>query len=104
MPAVAAIVLLVAVLAAVVWRVAFGERHDATFVVEVRGPGSEGVKFKGAVPGQDTAALAGFVATLELPVGAKFWGVQDRGRIALRFAGVPEGSAQRLRNMIYSRY
>jgi hypothetical protein len=56
------------------------------------------------VPGHDSIALADFVATLELPVGAKFWGVRDRGRMALRFSGVPEGPQQRLRNVIYARY
>jgi hypothetical protein len=102
-PPVAAIVLLVLVLAAVVWRIAFGSRHDASFVVEIRGPGSDGVEIKGAIPGHDAGSFADFVAKLELPVGAKFWGVQERGRTELRFSGVPEGPAQRLRNMIYTR-
>jgi hypothetical protein len=104
MQAVLAVVVLVAVLVAVVWRIVLGDRHDAAFVVEVVGPGTEGVKIEGAVPGHDAGSLADFVATLDLPVGAKFWGVQDRGRMALRFRGVPEGPQQRLRNVIYARY
>lgn len=96
--------LVVLVAGAIAWRLFAGERHDSPFTVEVRGPGVAGVHLRGAVPGIDAATFTEFVASLELTVGARVWATKDRGRLSLRFAGVPEGPAQRLRNFVYSRY
>ena len=90
------------VVAAVGWRLARGELHDAVFVVEVRDD-DERVHVRGGVPGKDTAAVAAFVRSLELPVGARVWGTRDGGRLRLGFSSrVPESLHQRMRNYFYN--
>ena len=90
------------VLAAVSYKLLRGGLGDAKFVVRVRGPGPQGVQVDGDVPGHATSEVAAFVADLELPAGAKIWGVPDGARIVLRFsADVPEHLHQRLRNYFY---
>lgn len=99
-----AVALLGVVGVAILWRMFAGERYDAAFTITVSGPGVEGVALKGAVPGHDAADVAEFIASLALDAGAKIWGVPDRGRVTLRFSGVGEGPAQRIRNFVYARY
>jgi hypothetical protein len=101
MPPSALLVLGVLVLAAVVWKVAMRGRDEAKFSIEVSGPGIDGVKMRGAVPGRSSGEICDFVARLELPAGAKLWGVPDRGRLRLEFSGVPEHLQQRMRNFFY---
>jgi hypothetical protein len=92
-----------AVLAAILWKVAMRGRDEATFMIEVSGPGIDGVKMKGAVPGRSSSEILDFVARLELAAGVKIWGVPDRGRVRLEFAGdVPDNLAQRMRNFFYN--
>lgn len=92
-----------AVLAAILWKVAMRGRDEAKFMIEVSGPGIDGVKMKGAVPGRSASEILDFVARLELAPGVKIWGVPDRGRIRLEFAGeVPDNLAQRMRNFFYN--
>jgi hypothetical protein len=99
-PWILALVLLV--VAAVGYKILRGGLGDAKFVVRVRAAGVEGVQIEGQVPGHGTQEVAAFVAGLELPPGAKIWGVPDRDRIVLRFsAEVPEHLHQRLRNFFY---
>ena len=98
-----AIGLLAAALAFAVFKVLRGGLDGAKFVVRVRGEGVEGIEVKGAVPGKSSAEVADFVAGLELPAGARIWGVPDRDRIMLRFsAQVPENLQQRIRNYFYN--
>ena len=101
-PTVAAIVVLAAS-AIIVWKFAMRGRGDAKFTIDVSGPGIDGVKMKGAVPGRSASEVCDFVARLELPAGAKIWGVPDRGRLRLEFAGdIPDNVKQRLRNFFYN--
>jgi hypothetical protein len=92
-----------AVVGAIVWKVAGRGRGDAKFTIEVTGPGVDGVRMKGAVPGRSASEIVDFVARLELPTGSRVWGVPDRGRLRLEFAGsVPDNLQQRLRNFFYN--
>lgn len=101
-PMVAALVVLAAA-AVIVWKFALRGRGDAKFIIDVSGPGIDGVKMKGAVPGRSAPEICDFVARLELPAGAKIWGVPDRDRLRLEFAGdVPDNLKQRLRNFFYN--
>lgn len=103
MPSEIAIGLLLLVVAAVGYKLLRGGLGDATFVVEVKGPGIEGVQIRGSVPGHAESDVAEFVAGLELPAGARIWAVPDRDRIRLRFSGgVPDNLQQRLRNFFYT--
>ena len=88
---------------AVVWKLASGGRDDARFVLTVNGPGIEGIELRGRVPGIGGDELTDFVAKLELPEGARIWAVPDGDRLALRFANVPEGPQQRVRNLVLSK-
>lgn len=95
-----AVVLLI--VAAIGFKILSRGLGEARFVVRVEGSGPEDVKVRGDVPGHGTEEVAAFVAGLELPVGAKIWGVPDRDRIVLRFSPeVPEHLHQRLRNFFY---
>lgn len=90
------------VIAAVGWRLLRGDLHDATFVLDVRDD-DERVHVRGSVPGKDVAAVAAFVRSLDLPVGARVWGTPDGGRLRLGFSRqVPEAMHQRLRNYFYN--
>lgn len=89
--------------AAVVFKILGGGMGDAKFIVTVEGEGPDAVKIKGEVPGYSHGDVAEFIAGLELPSGAKIWGVPDRNRIQLRFnSTVPETLQQRLRNYFYA--
>jgi hypothetical protein len=89
--------------AAVAFKILRGGLGDATFVVTVESEGSEGIKIQGDVPGYSAGEVAEFVAGLQLPIGAKVWGIPDRDRIRLRFsATVPETLHQRMRNFFYA--
>ena len=91
------------VLAAIVWKIAGRGRGDAKFMIEVTGPGIDGVRMNGAMPGRSASEILDFVARLELPAGSRIWGVPDRGRLRLEFAGdVPENLQQRMRNFFYN--
>jgi hypothetical protein len=96
------IALILLVVTATAFKLLHDGLGDATFVITVRGPGVEGVHVLGEIPGHASSEAAGFVAGLELPEGAKIWGIPDRDRIMLRFsAEVPEHLHQRLRNFFY---
>ena len=97
------VALVVVAVVAIVWKLATGGRGDARFVLTVNGPGIEGIELRGEVPGIGSDDLADFVAKLELPKGAKIWAVPDGDRLALRFANVPEGPQQRVRNLVLSK-
>ena len=98
------IILIAVVVGAVGWKILRGGLGDAKFVVTVRGEGAEGVTVNGSAPGYSAGEVAEFVGGLELPAGAKFWGVPDGDRIRLRFSDkVPEHLHQRLRNFFYLR-
>lgn len=91
-----AIVLGVATLAIVVAR---GGLHGARFTITVRGPGPSGVVIDGDVPGLPANEIAELIAGLDLPRGARLWGMPEGDRVALRFSPtVPEHLHQRLRN------
>jgi hypothetical protein len=97
------LVVMGAVVGAIIWKVADRGRGDAKFTIEVTGPGIDGVKMKGAVPGRSAGEILDFVARLELPPGSSIWGVHDRGRMRLEFAGnVPDNLRQRMRNFFYN--
>lgn len=84
--------------------VARGGLDGARFTVVVSGPGVEGVRIKGAVPGYSNAEIAEFVAGLELPAGSRIRGVPEGDRVVLRFSDeVPSHLHQRLRNVFYLR-
>lgn len=103
MPTEIAVGLLLLVVGAVAWKLVRGGMGDAKFVIEVKGPGVEGIQIKGDVPGYTQPEVADFVAGLELPEGAKIWAVPDRDRIQLRFSSqVPDARHQRLRNFFYA--
>jgi hypothetical protein len=101
-PSIIVAIVVVAVVA-IVWKLATGGRGDARFVLTVNGPGVEGIELRGEVPGIGGDELTDFVAKLELPKGAKIWAVPDGARLSLRFANVPEGPQQRVRNLVLSR-
>jgi hypothetical protein len=91
------------VAAAVIWKVASRGLGDAKYVIRVTGEGESGVVLEGEVPGKSEALVAEFVAGLELPKGAKIWGVPDRDRLTLRFSSqVPDHLQQRIRNFFYN--
>jgi hypothetical protein len=95
--------IVVIAVAAVLAKVVLRGRDDAKFTIEVSGPGIDGLKMTGAAPGRSAGEILDFVARLELPRGAKLWGVADRGRLRLHFgSGVPEHLQQRLRNFFYN--
>ncbi len=95
-----AIVLLGLGVAVVLWKVLGGGLGDAEFVIRVQGPDS--VQLKGTVPGRSESDVIDFVSRMELPRGAKIWGVRDHGQIRLRFSSsVPENLQQRTRNYLY---
>lgn len=97
-----AIVAGVVVLAVVVAR---GGLSGARYTITIQGEGIEGVHIKGTVPGHDDGEVAAFLAELELPAGARLWGIPDRERIMLRFSSaVPEHLHQRLRNYLYLKH
>ena len=97
------LVLVGTVVGAIVWKVASRGRGDAKFTIDVSGPGIDGVRMTGAVPGRSASEILDFVARLELPAGSRIWGVPDRGRLRLEFAGaVPENLQQRMRNFFYN--
>ncbi len=99
-PWITALILLVVGFAG--YKILGGGIGDAKFVVRVSGPGPEGVQIRGDVPGHGEGEVAEFVAGLELPEGAKIWGIPDRDRIQLRFSSdVPDNLQQRLRNFFY---
>lgn len=88
---------------AIVWKLVRRGLGDARFVVEIRGPGKDGVHLEGQVPGKGHDEVVEFVAALELATGAKFWGVPERNRLQLHFSSeVPANVQQRLRNYIYN--
>ncbi len=94
-----AIIIAVATLAVVVAR---GGLSGARFTITVRGEGVDGVKLSGVVPRQAPNEVVAFIAELELPTGAKIWGIPDGERLSLRFSpAVPEHRRQRLRNFFY---
>lgn len=85
--------------------VARGGLSGARYVITVRGDGISGVVIKGTVPGYDVGEVAAFIADLDLPVGARLWGIPDGDRITLRFSSsVPDHLHQRLRNFLYLRH
>ncbi len=89
----------VATLAIVVAR---GGLSGARYTITIRGEGPDGVRIKGRVPGHADNEVAAFVAELELPKGARLWGIPQGDRISLRFSSsVPEHLHQRLRNFMY---
>lgn len=97
-----AIVVGVATLAFVVAR---GGLSGARYTITVQGEGLEGIRIQGTVPGRDSAEVAAFIAELELPRGARLWGIPDGDRITLRFSSaVPEHLHQRLRNFLYLKH
>lgn len=97
------VAIVVVAVVAIVWKLASGGRGDARFVLTVNGPGVDGIDLRGEVPGIGGGELIEFVAKLELPKGAKIWAVPDGDRLALRFANVPEGPQQRVRNLVLSK-
>jgi len=93
---------IVAGVAALAIVVARGGLSGARYIITVRGHGPEGIRIKGNIPGHHVGDVAAFVAELELPSGAKVWGIPEGDRIMLRFSDtVPEGVHQRLRNFLY---
>lgn len=98
------VALVVVVLVAVVWKLVTRGRGDASFILTVKGPGTAGISIQGEVPGVGAAELSEFVAQLELPTGARIWGIRDGDRLALRFSDVPEGPQQRVRNLVLNRF
>jgi len=93
------IVVGVATLAVVVAR---GGLSGARYTITVRREGPDGIRIKGSVPGHAHNEVAAFLAQLELPNGARIWGIPDGDRISLRFSpSVPEHLHQRLRNFMY---
>jgi hypothetical protein len=96
------IALILLVITAVGFKILRDGLGDATFVIRVREPGAGGVEILGEIPGHGNGSVAEFIAGLELPAGAKIWGVPDRDRVVLRFSTeVPEHLHQRLRNFFY---
>jgi hypothetical protein len=98
------VALVVVAVVAVIWKLASGGRDDARFVLTVSGPGVEGIALRGEVPGQSAEEFIAFIASLELPAGARIWGIPDGNRLALRFTAVPDGPQQRVRNLVLSRF
>lgn len=98
-----AIGLLVVVVGAIVWRVFGGARYDSLFTIEVKAAGVEGIEMRGSVPGRSGEELIAFVASLELPPGARIWAIRDGGEMRLRFTNVDPGPQQRLRNFVLVR-
>lgn len=95
---------IVAGIAALGIAVARGAFDGARYVVRVTGPGPQGVRVKGSVPGYAPSEVADFVGGLELPAGASLRGIPQGDRVVLRFsAQVPEHLHQRLRNWFYLR-
>jgi hypothetical protein len=93
-----AIVLGIATLWVVVAR---GGLSGARYTITIRGDGPSGVHIEGTVPGHALCDVAGFVAGLGLPRGARVQGIPRGHRIELRFsAEVPEHLHQRLRNFL----
>lgn len=101
MPSLVVAIVLLAI-AAVFWKLVRGGMGDAKFVVRIKGPGADAVEVTGEVPGYSVGEVTEFVGGLELPAGGRIWGVPDGERIQLRFANVPEGLQQRLRNYFYA--
>jgi hypothetical protein len=94
-----AIVVAVVVLAVVVSR---GGLSGARFTITVKGEGLAGIRIVGKVPGYDGGEVATFLAELDLPMGARLWGIPEGDRVALRLSSaVPEHLHQRLRNFFY---
>jgi hypothetical protein len=92
---------LVVLLGLVAYKLLGGATGDAKFVVRVGADAT--VTVRGDVPGLSEGAVIEFVAGLQLPAGAKFWGVRDGDRIALRFSGdIPDNLQQRTRNFFYN--
>jgi hypothetical protein len=95
-----AITVVAVVAALVIWKLASGGLGDAKYVIKVTGAG---VVVKGEVPGKSEGAVTEFIATLELPAGAKIWAVPDGDRVTLRFSShVPDNLQQRIRNFFYN--
>lgn len=89
---------------ALAWRL-FGKGVGySKFDVRVEGAGVEGVRVEGTVPGHSEGDVREFVASLELPSGARFWGIPDRERFQLGFTNVPEHLHQRIRNYLYMKF
>lgn len=89
----------IVVLAFIAYKVVRGGVGDAVFVVTVRGEGPENVQVKGTTYGKSHGDVQDFVARMELPKGAKIWGIRDGDQIRLRFSShVPDNLQQRTRN------
>jgi hypothetical protein len=98
------LVVLAAVGLALAWRLFGRGAGGTTFDIRVEGEGPEGVRIKGTVPGHGDADVRDFVAGLELPEGAQFWGIPDRERFQIGFHEVPERLQQRIRNYLYMKF
>lgn len=98
------LLLLLLVVVLVGWKVFSGGLFGARFVVQVRGAAPEDIAFQGDAPGYSAAEVAEFVRSLDLPPGARIWGMPFGPRIRLHFSPeVPEHLHQRLRNFFYAR-
>ena len=107
MPSTVILVGLGLVLAAIAYRVLSGGVGHATFVIDVgeapdADSGDEHITLKGSVPGKSDADARAFIAGLELPKGARIWGVPDGDRLRIRFRDVPDNLQQRVRNYVYN--
>lgn len=81
-----------------VYKAVTGGLSDSRFSIVVR---ASGVRLKGRVPGKSDSDIIEFVTGLQLPTGAKIWGVPNGDRLMLRFSGgVPDNLQQRVRNYV----
>lgn len=84
--------------------VARGGLSSARFTITIRDAGPTGVHVRGTVPGHTLSEVVAFVASLDLPRGARVQGIPTGNRIELRFSPeVPAHLHQRLRNFFYLR-
>ena len=87
----------VALAAFLYWRFATDGGRGAAFTFTVQPDGD--VQCSGTVLGKSDEEARAFIQGLELPAGAKVWGVREGGAVRLRFSSdVPDNLQQRTRN------
>ena len=92
------LIALAAAVALVAWLVARLARPGETCRIDVRG---RRVTIRGALPGRSSTEIVDFVASLQLPDGARIRGVRDGAATRFLFNdAVPDSERQRIRNFL----
>ena len=58
-------------------------------------------QLKGTVPGFDKSSIGALVADLRLPPASRIFGRSEEGRWRVQVEGVDQGTAQRVRNVLF---